>query len=47
MGLDIPWLKTNETLKSVVERIFQNKGLTTGGISNARQLARLMINNAK
>ena len=29
MGLDIPWLKTNETLKSVVERIFQKQGLTT------------------
>ena len=47
MGLDIPWLKTNETLKSVVERIFRNKGLTTAGSSNARQLARLMINNTK
>jgi hypothetical protein len=47
MGLDISWLQTNETLKSVVERMFQNQGLSTGGISNARQLARLMINNGK
>ena len=47
MGLDIPWLPTSATLKSVVERIFRNQGITTSGISDARQLARLMINNAK
>jgi hypothetical protein len=47
LGLDIPWLKTNETLKSVVERIFRNQGATTGGVSNARQLARLMINHSR
>lgn len=47
MGLDIPWLETHETLKTVVERIFRNNGITTGRISTARHLARLMINNAK
>jgi hypothetical protein len=47
MGLDIPWLETNETLKSVIERIFRNQGLGNGGVCTARQLARLMINKAK
>ena len=47
MGLEIPWLKTNETLKTVVDRIFQNQGVTANGISNSQQLARLMINNDK
>lgn len=46
MGLDIPWLKTNENLKTVVERIYRNKGLGEHGVSNAQQLARIMINNS-
>ena len=46
MGLDVPWLKTNETLKSVVERIFRINAAAARGISNARQLARLMIHYA-
>ena len=45
MGLDIPWLKTNKNLKTVVERIFANQGITGTGIHNARQLARIMINH--
>jgi hypothetical protein len=47
MGLDVPWITTNETLKSVVERIFRNRGLGADGIRNARQLARVMINHTK
>jgi hypothetical protein len=47
MGLDVAWLPANETLKSVVERMFQNQGLTKDGICHARQLARVIVNNAK
>ncbi len=45
MGLDIPWLKTNENLKTVVDRIYRNQSISAHGVDNSQQLARLMINN--
>ncbi|MEQ8667814.1 MAG: hypothetical protein RIC12_01495 [Pirellulales bacterium] len=46
MGLDVPWLDTNETLKSIVERIFANQGRVGRDVTDARQLSRLIFNNA-
>lgn len=46
MGLDVPWLKVDATLKQVVDRMFQiHAGCPP--VRSARQLARLMINHTQ
>ena len=47
MGLDVPWLDTNENLKSIVDRIFQNLRVRDDAIRTARQLTRWIINHEK
>ena len=46
MGLDVPWLKVDATLKEVVDRMFRNY---SGGtpVRSSRELARLMINHTQ
>jgi len=43
--LDVPWLETGFSLDGVIERIFQNVGLTSGKVCTAEDVKRIVFNN--
>ena len=45
--LDVPWLKTGFTVRQVAERIFQQTGSASNGITTEADLARLILHRRK
>jgi len=43
--LEVPWLKTNNTVGQLIERIFSNLQANTTRITNAAGLARIIFNH--
>ena len=47
VAIDIPWLKTNLSVKPVVERIFKNKNAGRRQVNSSADLARLIFNHQR